>query len=58
MKNSIQRISFQSEICHIKPCIRSMHWPVKVLLDMPGSGITIQEKLQDSPKLEKEDSLT
>ena len=58
MKNSIQRISFQSEICHIKTCIRSMRWPVKVLLDMPGSGITIQEKLEDLPELEKDDLLT
>lgn len=34
-----------------------MRWPVEVILDMLGSGMTIEEIIQDHPELEKEDIL-
>jgi len=51
----IERITTNPEICHGKPCIRNMRWPVEVILDLLGSEMTIPEILKDHPELEKED---
>lgn len=53
----LERITIHSEICHGKPCIRGMRWPVEVILDLLGSEMTINEILEDHPELEKEDIL-
>lgn len=52
--NYVERITIDSEICHGKPCIRGMRWPVVVLLDLLGSRMTYQEILEDHPELEIE----
>ena len=51
------RIKIDPEICHGKPCIRGMRWPVEVIIDMLGSGMTNDEILEDHPELEIEDIL-
>ena len=51
----LERITIDPEICHGKPCIRGMRWPVEVILDLLGSEMTIEEILEDHPELEKED---
>lgn len=53
----LNRISISPEICHGKPCIRGMRWPVEVIIDMLSSGMTIEQILEDHPELEKEDIL-
>lgn len=53
----IERITIDPKICHGKPCIRGMRWPVEVILDMLGSGMSIEEILNDHEELEKEDIL-
>ncbi|MEM7512596.1 MAG: DUF433 domain-containing protein [Bacteroidota bacterium] len=53
--NYLERITIDPEICHGKPCIRGMRWPVEVILDLLGSEMTITEILEDHPELEKED---
>lgn len=53
--NHLERITIDPEICHGKPCIRNMRWPVEVILDLLGSEMTIPEILEDHPELEKED---
>lgn len=55
--NLLDRITIDPEICHGKPCIRGMRWPVEVILDLLGSEMTIEEILTDHPELEKEDIL-
>lgn len=55
--NQMDRITIDLEICHGKPCIRGMRWPVEVIIDMLGSGMTTNEILEDHPELEKEDIL-
>lgn len=50
-----QRITTNPLICHGKPCIRGMRWPIEILLDMLGSGMTMEEILADHPELERED---
>ncbi len=52
-----ERITINPEICHGKPCIRNMRWPVEVVMDMLSSGMTINEILNDHPELKKEDIL-
>ncbi len=51
----LERITVNPSICHGKPCIRGMRWPVEVVLDLLGSGMTNEEILEDHPELEKED---
>ena len=53
----LERITIDPEICHGKPCIRDMRWPVEVIIDLLGSEMTIEEILEDHPELEKEDIL-
>ena len=55
--NQLDRITIDPEICHGKPCIRGMRWPVEVIIDMLGSGMTIDEILEDHKELEREDIL-
>lgn len=51
----IKRITLDQEICHGKPCIRHMRWPVEVILDLVASDMTINDILIDHPELERED---
>lgn len=53
----LERITIDPGICHGKPCIRGMRWPVEVIIDMLGSGMSISEILEDHPELEREDIL-
>ena len=57
MNNLLKRITTDPEICHGKPCIRGMRWPVEVIIDMLGSGMTTDEILEDHKELEREDIL-
>ena len=57
MSNFLDRITIDPEICHGKPCIRGMRWPVEVIIDILGSGMTTEESLEDHKELEKEDIL-
>ena len=53
----LNRITISPNICHGKPCIRGMRWPVEVVIDMLGSEMTIDEILDDHPELERADIL-
>jgi len=54
-KEPFNRIIINPEICHGKPVVRSMRWPVEVILDMLSSGMTHEEIILDHPELEFED---
>ena len=54
-KEALNRITINSEICHGKPVVRSMRWPVEVILDMLSSGMTNEEIVSDHPELELQD---
>ncbi len=57
MNRSLKRITVHPDICHGKPCIRGMRWPVEVIIDLLGSGMTIEQILDDHKELEREDIL-
>ena len=53
----LQRITIDPAICHGKPCIRNLRYPVEVLLELLSGGMTIEEILGDYEDLEREDIL-
>ncbi|MCE7039765.1 DUF433 domain-containing protein [Dyadobacter sp. CY312] len=53
----LERITIDPSICHGKPCIRGMRWPVEVIMDMLSSGMSSDEILEDHTELEKNDIL-
>ena len=57
MNRLLNRITIDPEICHGKPCIRGMRWPVEVIIDMLGSGMTIEQIIEEHKELEREDIL-
>ena len=52
-----ERITIDPAICHGKPCIRGLRYPVDVILELLSSGMTIEEILRDYEDLEREDIL-
>ena len=55
MENILKRITIDPEICHGKPCIRNLRYPVEMILELLSSGMEIEEILKDYEDLEKED---
>lgn len=53
----LSRITIDAAICHGKPCIRGLRYPVEDLLDLLSSGMTLDEVLADYEDLEREDLL-
>ena len=51
----LNRITVDPAICHGKPCIRGMRWPVEIIFDLLGSGMTVDDIISDHPELERED---
>lgn len=51
------RITSDPAICHGKPCIRGMRYPVESVLEWLASGMAIEEILADYPDLERDDIL-
>jgi uncharacterized protein (DUF433 family) len=51
----LDRITIDPAICHGKPCIRGMRWPVEAILDMLGAEMSYVQILADHPELQKED---
>jgi uncharacterized protein (DUF433 family) len=53
----LSRITIDPAVCHGKPCVRGLRYPVETLLELLSSGMTFDEVLQDYPDLEREDLL-
>lgn len=51
----LDRITVDPSICHGKPCIRGLRYPVEMLLELLSSGMTSQEILADYPDLVADD---
>lgn len=49
------RITINPEVCFGKPCIRGMRIPVASILGYLGSGMSVEQILQEWPELERED---
>ena len=53
----LDRIVIDPEICHGKPSIRGLRYPVETILELLSSGMTTEEILADYEDLEREDIL-
>ena len=53
--NLLQRITVNPEICHGKPCVRGLRYPIEFILELLSSGMTSEDILADYDDLEKED---
>lgn len=51
----LSRITIDPEICHGKPVVRGLRYPVETLLELMASGMSMEELLNDFPDLVKED---
>jgi uncharacterized protein (DUF433 family) len=57
MTTLIDRITIDPEICHGKPTIRGLRYPVETILELLSAGMTIDEILADYEDLERADIL-
>ena len=53
----LSRITIDPEIYHGKPAIRGLRYPMEAILQLLGSGMSIEEILEDYEDLEKDDIL-
>lgn len=51
------RITVNPAVCHGKPCIRGLRYPVENVLEWLASGMTMDEILADYEDLERQDIL-
>jgi uncharacterized protein (DUF433 family) len=57
MDTLLSRITIDPAVCHGKPCVRGLRYPVETLLELLSSGMTIDEILADYEDLERDDLL-
>jgi uncharacterized protein (DUF433 family) len=53
----LARIRIDPAVCHGKPCVRGLRYPVETLLELLSLGMTADEILADYPDLERDDLL-
>ena len=51
----LQRITISPEVCHGKPTIRGLRYPVEAILEYIAGGDTFEEVLAEFPDLLRED---
>lgn len=53
----LTRITISPDICHGKPCVRGLRYPVDFVLGLLSSGMSHEEILADYDDLENDDIL-
>jgi uncharacterized protein (DUF433 family) len=53
----LERITINPDICHGKPCIRGLRYPVDTILELLSARMSNEEILADYDDLELEDLL-
>jgi uncharacterized protein (DUF433 family) len=51
------RITIDPAVCHGKPCVRGLRYPVELLLELLSSGMSHDDILADYEDLERDDLL-
>ena len=51
----LARITSDPQICHGKPCLRGLRYPVEFVLEMLSGPTTVEQFLADYPDLEPDD---
>ena len=55
MNELLSRITIDPEICHGKPAIRHLRYPVESMLEYLAAGDTFEDLLAEFPDLERDD---
>ncbi len=55
MNELLARITIDPEICHGKPAIRHLRYPVESILEYLVAGDTFEDLLEEFPDLERDD---
>jgi uncharacterized protein (DUF433 family) len=53
----LKRVTVDPEICHGKPCVRGLRYPVESILEYLAGGDSVEDLLTEFPDLESEDIL-
>lgn len=53
----LSRITVDPEVCHGKPCLRGLRYPVETILEYLAGGNSVEDLLAEFPDLEREDIL-
>jgi uncharacterized protein (DUF433 family) len=53
----LDRITSHPTVCHGKPCIRGLRYPVDNILELLAGGMSVDEVLADYEDLERDDIL-
>jgi uncharacterized protein (DUF433 family) len=51
----LERITIDPNVCHGKPCIRNLRYPVETVLEWLAGGMTREDILADYPDLQADD---
>ena len=57
MSSLLSRVTIDPDICHGKPVIRNLRYPVESILEYLAAGDTFEDMLSEFPDLEREDLL-
>ena len=57
MSSRLSRITIDPEVCHGKPVIRGLRYPVESILEYLAAGDSLEDMLAEFPDLEREDLL-
>jgi uncharacterized protein (DUF433 family) len=55
--NPLTRVTVDPDICHGKPCVRGLRYPVETILEYLAGGDSVEDLLAEFPDLEREDIL-
>jgi len=55
MESLIKRITINADVCHGKPTIRNMRYPVEMIMELLSSGMTWKEIMNDYPAIVEDD---
>ncbi len=55
MNPLLNRITINPDVCHGKPTVRNMRYPVEFILDLLSSGMTNDEIIEDYPAIQEDD---
>ena len=56
-ENLLSRITVSPDICHGKPCVRGLRYPVEALLEYLAGGDSVESLLKEFSDLERDDIL-
>ena len=57
MSSLMERITIRPDVCHGKPVIRGLRYPVESVLEYLAAGDSLDDVLAEFPDLEREDLL-